>query len=488
MALSLLLIVLTAAALTLHVARYWRPLAFVASVAVTATLVWAVQSVSAGTNELFGMTFGLQPLARDYLTVAVALSGILAIATSFGDVRRTLGFLFWSWIVWLVALAVDDFVIGVFAWVSGLSIIVIAMEPRHAQRTGGAAYFLVLIVVAAGLLLIGHRFVQLYPLTPDQTALLDSAVLFLSWGLGLLLAIAPFILWLGPMADETPPPIIAVLLGLGQPLGLWLLYGLIGQYPRLLEQSDLNAILIVGGLGSIFIGGGLCLFERRIGRLMSYAGLFALGFVLIDLARGTLEGTAFAVIEIFARALSLSVMAASIVIARAIPNRWVSYLALVVFILGGLNLAGLVPGVSMATRWNFLLEFEATDRRLFFLILLSTLGVLVGLARYVLTWLETMPEAVPVQDALAPVPPPESFSGRIRFRLRATWLSWRVRAGQRVPGPVQYTARGVAEHWRALFASILLCVLGAFVLWYSVSPNLWLQRALETVGQLAFIR
>lgn len=488
MALSLLLIILIASALTLHVARYWRPLAFVASVAATVVLVWAVQSASSNTNELFGMTIGLEPLARDYLTVAVALSGILAIATSFGDVRRTLGFLLWSWIVWLVTLAVNDFVIGVFAWVSGLAVIVIAMEPRHAQRTGGAAYFLVLIVVSASLLLIGHRFVQLYPLTPDQTALLDSAVLFLSWGLGLLLAIAPFILWLGPMADETPPPIIAVLLGLGQPLGLWLLYSLIGQYPRLLEQSDLYSIFLLGGLGSIFIGGGLCVFERRIGRLMSYAGLFALGFVLIDLARGTLEGTAFAVIEIFARALSLSVIAASIVIARAIPNRWVNYLALGVFILGGLNLVGLVPGVSMASRWNLLLEFEATDRRIFFLILLSMLGVLIGLARYVLTSMETPPETVPEQDALAPTPPPKSISGRIRFRVRAVWLSWRARAGERVPVPVRRTARGVTAHWRALFAAVLLCILGAFVLWYSVSPNVWLQRALLTAGQLAFLR
>jgi hypothetical protein len=209
---------------------------------------------------------------------------------------------------------------------------------------------------------------------------------------------------------------------------------------------------------------------------------------LIDLARGTLEGTAFAVIEIFARALSLSVIAASIVIARAIPNRWVNYLALAVFILGGLNLVGLATGVSLATRWNLLLEFEATDRRIFFLILLSMFGVIVGLARYVLTWMETLPETVPAQDMLAPTPPPESISGRIRFRVRAVWLSWRARAGERVPAPVRHTARGVTEHWRALFAAVLLCVLGGFVLWYSVSPNVWLQRALFTAGQLAFLR
>ncbi|MCI0475103.1 MAG: hypothetical protein L0Y55_02545, partial [Anaerolineales bacterium] len=148
MPLAFFLVLLTASALTLHVARYWRPLAFAASVAATFVLVWAAQNITTTSFDLFGMSFGLQPLARDYLVAAMALSGTLAIATSFGDIRRTLGFIFFSWIVWFLALAVNDFVIGVFAWTSGLAVIVIAMEPRHAQRTGGAAYYLVLIVVA----------------------------------------------------------------------------------------------------------------------------------------------------------------------------------------------------------------------------------------------------------------------------------------------------------------------------------------------------
>lgn len=486
--LPLLLLIVGSSALTLHVARYWRPLAFAASVVVTLVLMWAALTVTTNGLEFFGISFALQPLARDYLLVALAISGVLAIATSFGDVRRTLGFLLWSWIVWLVVLLVGDFVLGVFAWALGLAVIVIAMEPRHAQRTGGAAYFLVLIVIASALLLIGHRFVQLYPLTPDRLELVDNAVLFLTWGLGLLLAIAPFILWLGPMADETSPPIIAILLGLGLPLGLWLLYGLIGQYPRLLEQSDLLAILVMGGLGSVLVGGALCVFERRAGRLMSYAALFALGFVLLDLARGTLEGTAFAVIELFARAASLCLMAAALVIARAVQNRWVGYLALFVFLLGGLNLTGLVPGVALVTRWNLFLEYEATDRRIFFLLLLATMGVVIGLACYTRHWLASIAEPIAVQDKLSPVPPPASLSGRLRFRLKTIAFAWSQFFAQRIPPPVRQIWRGITNHWRALFSAVLLVLLGAFLLWYNVSPNLWLQRALETVAQLTFMR
>ena len=485
--LPLLVLIFVVGALTLHVARYWRPLAFAASVAVTALLVWAASSATSDTFELFGLSFALQPLARDYLLVAAALSGLLAIATSFGSARRTLGFLLWSWIVWIVALVVDDFVLGVFAWVSGLAVIVIAMEPRRGQRTGGAAYFLVLIVIATAMLLVGHRFIQLYPLTPDRIELIDSAVLFLAWGLGLLLAIAPFILWLGPMADEAPLPIIAVLLGLGQPIGLWLLYGLIGQYPRLLEQSNLLAILTLAGLGCILVGGGLCAFERRAGRLMSFGALFVLGFALLDLSRGTLESTAFAVVEIFSRALSLCLIAASIVIAREIRNRWVNYLAIVVFVLGALNLAGLAPGVALVTRWNLLLDFQATDPRIFFLLMFATLGVLVGLARYVKNWLSALAVPLPEPKPIEPIPP-ASFAERARFRVQTMWLAWNRFWVERFPRPVRRVARGVADNWRALFAVGLLLFLGAFLIWYNITPNLWLQRSLETVGQLAFAR
>ncbi len=482
MGLGVLLALFAGSAVVVHVARYWRPPAFLASVAATVLLVWAVRGATSDTLDLFGLTFTLQPLARDYLLAALALSGVLAIATSFGDTRRSLGFMFWSWIAWLVALSVNDFVVGVFAWATGLAAMVIAMEPRRAQRVGGAAYFLVLIIIASALLLIGNRFAELYPLTPDQISLLESSVLFLTWGLGLLLAVVPFFLWLGPMADETPLPIIAILLGLGQPIGLWLLYALIGQYPRLLEQSNLLTILTYGGIAAILVGGGLCAVERRAGRLMSYGALYALGFVLLDLSRGTLEGTVYAVIETFARALSLGLIAVSITMARTFERRWIKSLALVVFLLGMLNLAGLAPGVSLATRWNLLLEFQATDARVFFAIVLATIGVLIGMTSFMGRWLQSIaqrPEPAPMQDQVPSSAPPSLRSRLTRGVSQFT---------ERVPLPFRRVPRRITRNWRALAALVLLLALAAFILWYSWVPNLWYQRAVDTVGQLAFIR
>lgn len=485
MDLSLLLVLFAATAVVVHVARYWRPLAFVASVAATGVLTWAVANASSAPVDLLGITFALQPLARDYLLVAMAVSGVLAIATSLANVRRTLGFMFWSWTAWLVALTVSDFVVGVFAWATGLAALVIAMEPRRLQRVGGAAYFLVLIVVATALLLIGHRFIQLYPLTPDQVSLVDSSLLFFTWGLGLLLGIAPFMVWLGPMADETPPPIIAVLLGLGQPVGLWLLYGLIGQYPRLLEQSPLLPILTFGGAAAILVGGALCALERRSGRLMSFAALFALGFILLDLSRGTLEGTAYGVIESFARVGGLALVAISLTVGRNVEHRFVRYLAVLAFILGVLDLTGLGPGISLATRWNLLLELEATDLRLFYATMLATIGVLAGAARFVQLWLvEIAAPPLPKEPAPAPLDGPRS----IRARLRATLVRGFIAFGHRLPHPVRRAGGAVQNNWRALVGALLLLAGSSFMFWYSWTPNFWLQRALDTVTQLAFIR
>lgn len=491
MTLPVLLLVFAAAAVGVHIARYWRPLAFAASVAATVGLVWAVQNAASGSFEFFGLSFAFLPLSRDYLLAAMALSGVLAISTSFGDTRRTLGFLFWSWIIWLIALLVNNFVVGVFAWTAGLAVMVLAMEPRRAQRVGGAAYYLVLIIIAGAMLLLGHRFVQLYPLTPDQVSLIETSVLFLTWGLGLMLAVVPFMLWLGPMADETPLPIIAVLLGLGQPIGLWLLYELIGQYPRLVELSNLLAIFALAGVSAILVGGALCSLERRAGRLMSFAALFALGFVLLDLSRGTLEGMTNTVLETFARALGLTLVASSITIARTVENRWVSYVAVVVFIFGILNLAGITPGIALASRWSMLLELEATDARLFYLTMLATLGVLIGATRFVMLWLSQLnPQTRIEPDFVPPVAAdtPTALVARIRRGIRQAITNLGRNIAERIPRPLRRTSNLIARQWRAVAGVTLLLALALFLLYVGATPNIWAERAAETTQLLLFLQ
>lgn len=483
MALTSLLLTFAASALVIHLARYWRPLAFAASLAVTGILIWAVRNTQPAPFEIAGISFALEPLAQDYLIVAVLLSGVLAAATSLGAARRAMGFMFWSWILWLVALVVNNFVVGVFAWVTGLAAMVIAMEPRPNQRVGGAAYFLVLVIVAAALLLVGHRFVELYPVTPDQVTLLESALLFLAWGFGLLLAIGPFMLWLGPMGDETPPAIIAVLLGVGQPLGFVLFYSLAGEYPRLIEQSEFSVLMTRGGMAAVLVGGLLCAVERRAGRLMSFAALYSMGFILLDQSRGTLEGLVYSVVEILTRAIGLGMMAASLTIGRNIEQRWSKHIAVVVFVFGGLLLAGLSVSSALMTRWNLMLELQITNPRVFYALLLATFGVLLGVLRYAGEWLYTpAPAQLPLLDSASLLPSPSRWDPRpsLRDGLRRGWAKF----VQRLPHRLRTTVMLTTENWRAAVGVGLLSALALFFVWFNFAPDLWFQRALETISQL----
>src|SRR5919199_4561290 len=141
------MLVLVVIAAAIQLVRFWAPLTFGAALISAGLLVWIAANASTNTLEFLDLTFALDPAARDFLTLGLALSAALAIATSFQSERASIGFLFWSWPLWLAALAVSSFVVAVLAWAMGLVLVVLAMQPRRLERTGGAGYFLVLVVV-----------------------------------------------------------------------------------------------------------------------------------------------------------------------------------------------------------------------------------------------------------------------------------------------------------------------------------------------------
>ena len=112
-----------------------------------------------------------------------------------------------------------------------------------------------------------------------------------------------------------------------------------------------------------------------------------------------------------------------------------------------------------------------------------------GLARFVMLWIELVPRPDVTSEATGMVVSTEIETPRsLRQILRARVTQLVERLTALVPRRLQQSVRAVERNWTPLFATILLLGLGAFVLWYNVTPNLWLQRTLETVGQLTFIR
>ncbi|MGB8643621.1 MAG: proton-conducting transporter membrane subunit [Anaerolineae bacterium] len=393
MSLITLLVTLVVVASLVHATRFWPRVASVLILLGGGLLVWGAWNASLNSLDVVGLTLVLDPFSRDFLTVAFALTMILALASTLVRDRSGLAFLFWTWPAWVVALSVNDLVVSVFAWALGMVAAVLAMKPRKYQRASGAAYFLVLVVVAAASLLLANRFIVLYPLTPERTVLVQFAVLFLTWGMGLYLSVFPFHLWVAPMSDDAPLPVLAALLGLGQPIGLLLLMSLFSQYPWILDRSNLLQLLSLGGAAAVITGGVMAAVERRAGRLLGYAGIFSLGFALVSLSHLTRESLAYGGLEILTRGFALAAMACAITVAEAVHSRWVQRLALVVFILSALSLVGLRLGVSFASRWNVMVEWAGTDMRLLAVVLVAHTGLVVGIVRFARRWLESQ-EAV----------------------------------------------------------------------------------------------
>jgi formate hydrogenlyase subunit 3/multisubunit Na+/H+ antiporter MnhD subunit len=371
----------------LHVTRSWARLACGVILLSTAALLLDVKQASTQPLDILGVSLTLEAVPRDFLLVGLVLTCALALATITRRDRTSLSFLYWSWIPWFIALMVNDFVVAVIAWAIGFVVEVFGMKPRKFHRASGAAYFLVVVVIATSSLLLANRFVGLYPLTPERTVLIQFAFLFLSLGYGMAFALFPFQFWVGPMTDDSPLPTAAAVLALGQPIGLLLLFRFLNQNVWLTEKSNLFELMALGGLVASIVGGLMAAVERRAGRLLGYAAVFTFGFALLDLSRATQEGLAYSGLEILSRAIGLTVLACAATIGREVEDLAVRRIAQTAVLLAGFSLVGLRLGVGLSERWNALLQIAGSDQRLFAILILAHMGLLVGVVRFTSRWL-----------------------------------------------------------------------------------------------------
>jgi formate hydrogenlyase subunit 3/multisubunit Na+/H+ antiporter MnhD subunit len=416
---ELLLIFILLAAF-LHFTRSWPRFASVVVLLSTGTLLVEIPRLATQPLDVFSVSLALEAGPRDFLELGVLLTGALALAILTKKDRVSLSFLYWSWVPWLIALAVNDFVVAVFAWAMGFVIHVFAMKPRNYNRASGASYFLVIVVLVTACLLLANRFVALYPLTPERTSLIQFAVFFLALGFGIAFALFPFQFWVGPMTDDAPLPTTAAILALGQPIGLFLLIGFLNQNLWLIGKSNLIELMALAGLAAIIIGGLMAAVERRAGRLLGYAAVFTFGFAFLDLSRATQEGLAYSGLEILSRALGLVILASAATIGREVESLAVRRIAQAAVMLAGFSLVGVRLGVGLSERWNALLQVAGSDQRVLALLILAHMGLLVGIIRFTRSWFvsEQTEEKAPVETG-------RSAARELAYRASGTFVSER---------------------------------------------------------------
>ncbi|MCL4486926.1 MAG: hypothetical protein M1570_02190 [Chloroflexi bacterium] len=379
--------------LAIRLMRRWPRLVFL-STFVGMLLLAVLLLVPSAPFALLGRTLVMDPAVRAFLALAIGVTGSLAffgpLAFEESDDSPTAiiensqgAFFFWSLALLILAIVVDSFPLAVFFWAIGLIILMLTAAPKREGRVGGAAQFLLLTVIASACLLLANRFVDLYPLTPENSDLSTNAVIFLALGFGLVLAAAPLHIWLGPLADEMPLLATAFLVGVAQPVGLWLLFQLMSETFWLTSSSPLLTVLMLGGGLTAPVGALLALSERRDGRLVAFLSLVTLGHALVGLGLGSKAGLEGAMIATLGRAIGVTLFAGGLAFVRNYASRHWQLVGAAAILAGGLTLAGIPPALGFASSWSIYHELVASNLALVVLLLASNGLVLLATLRLV---------------------------------------------------------------------------------------------------------
>ncbi len=329
---------------------------------VGALVLAAILSIASSDSiDFIGRTFALDLSARLFLFPAIVITAVLALfallnfqladQSPFAIIAHSQGaFFFLSLAAIIAAIALDSFPLAAFAWAIGLIVLMFLAIPQRSEGVGGAAQFILLTAIAAASLLVSNRFLELYPLTPENLDLVRSAVLFLAWGLGLMLAVAPLHIWLSSLADELPLLGTAFLVGIAQPVGIWLLVERMSELSWLIEKSPLLPSLVAAGILTAPIGALLALAEKRDARWLAYLSLVPLGHALIGLGLGTRLALVGGLLTVLDRALGITLVAGGLMLARTRPAREWQRLGALAILVGGFSLAGIPPSLGSDAR------------------------------------------------------------------------------------------------------------------------------------------
>ncbi len=405
MSIALLIATCGATGLAIRLLRRWPRLVFIATSIGAAILFILLATAPSTPIALLGRSLTLDFAGRIFLWPAIGVAAALAFfgPLTFEWVEETPArvisnsqgaFFFWSLAPLIVAMSIDSFPLAAFFWAIGLILLVLVAQPLHEGRVGGAAQFLLLTVIATASLLLSNRFFDLYPLTPENLDLVRSAFLFLAWGLGLMLAVVPLHIWMGPLADEMPLLGMAFLVGVAQPVGLLLLFQLMSSMLWLTEKSALLNTLLLAGAVTIPVGALFAIAESRKGRLLAYLSLVSLGQALIGFGLGTQVGLAAAMLAVLNRAIGIALVAGGMIfVSYHEERRWQAVGALAI-LAGGLAIAGIPPAVGVASRWGIYSNLASVHPLLVGLLFASSAAVVLAVVRFVQPVLNGLSQAV----------------------------------------------------------------------------------------------
>lgn len=341
---------------------------------------------------IVGRNLILDPASQLWLAVVFLVAAIFYLIAW----RMAQGRLFFSFSLVILSLYALVALLQTFS----LAILVFAMTTAPAvfmiqgDRLGsvrGGLRYLLVTLLAVPLLLAAGWLVDQATLSAANAHLARLAVLPAGFGFGLLLAIFPFGTWMPALAADAPPLVSAFLFTAGQAMAVFLALVFLREVPWPLDDPNALEILQFAGLVTAVSGGVMAAAQRDFGRVMGYAALSDLGYILIAFGAGGSFGLGLALLHVVNRSAPIVLMAASLAIlrnreatdafdglqgvARRLP---IPAMGLVV---GGLALAGVPMTAGFPTHWAISRAVSATHWSWAWLLLASSAGIIVGLLR-----------------------------------------------------------------------------------------------------------
>jgi formate hydrogenlyase subunit 3/multisubunit Na+/H+ antiporter MnhD subunit len=247
--------------------------------------------------------------------------------------------------------------------VFAISVTLAAIIAQGGQRTSvrGAQRYLLVTLLSVPLLLVAAWMLDQAALQPDSSQLARQALLPAALGFGLLLAVFPFGTWMPALAADAPPIVTAFVFAAGQTMALSLLLRFLTGAPAILADPAAIPVVQVAALVTAASAGLMAAVQRDFGRLLGYAALSDLGYLMLALVAAGSQSLMLMFLHTVNRAVSITLMAAALSILRhrATTDRFDSLRGVAHrlpftaagLILGGLALAGFPLTAGFATRW-----------------------------------------------------------------------------------------------------------------------------------------
>ena len=269
---------------------------------------------------------------------------------------------------------------------------IFALQAEGEPPTRGGMRYLAFTTLALPGLLVTHWLLDRYTVTPDETQLLSTATALLAFSFALWLGVVPFHTWVPSVAGDSAPLAGIFVLTVGNHAVWFLLLDFLETYPWLSSNPNFGSFVSTAGVAMVVVGGLLAPAQRHLGALLGYAALADSGAALIALGMHSTLGLELALLSLNVRPFGLVLMAAGLSglwryngsddSLNALRGAgWKAPWSTALLLVGGLSTAGFPVSAGFVWRWALYRALALSSPGYALLIMLSGMGVMVGLWR-----------------------------------------------------------------------------------------------------------